>query len=203
MKKTTKALLMAACALALVLTTVMGTVAYLTNTATVENTFTVGKVEITMDEAPVNENGVADTEADRVTANKYKLMPGHTYDKDPIIHVDENSEDCWLFIKVENGIAAVEKTGETSIDAQLKAEGNWSVVDAANHVYAYKETVSKNANIDTFKTFTVDGEKTADDLKDLDGATINVTAYAVQADGFDTAEAAWAACGNELNPANP
>jgi len=62
---------------------VFGTLAYLTATDTVTNTFTVGKVQITLDEAPVDANGET-TDGDRVKKNNYHLLPGHEYDKDPI-----------------------------------------------------------------------------------------------------------------------
>ena len=56
-----------------------GTIAYLTSTDKVENSFTVGKVAITLDESKVDINGTAVTSAARVKANTYKLMPGHPY----------------------------------------------------------------------------------------------------------------------------
>ena len=96
--KKSKAILMALCAVLLVAASVMGTLAYLTSTDTVVNTFTVGKVEITLDEADVNADGTPVQGADRVDANEYHLLPGHTYAKDPIVHVDADSEDCYLFV---------------------------------------------------------------------------------------------------------
>ena len=54
MKTRSKALVLTLCAVLLVVATVMGTMAYLTSTDTVTNTFTVGKVAITLDEAKVN-----------------------------------------------------------------------------------------------------------------------------------------------------
>ena len=79
MKKTRKILLMAACAVLLVCISVGATVAYLTSVDSVTNTFTVGKVAITLDEAKVTEYGVAVEGAARVKANTYKLIPGHEY----------------------------------------------------------------------------------------------------------------------------
>ena len=111
-----------ACAVILVMATVCATVAYLQSTSAVTNTFTAGQVTITIDEAKVDEYGVAEAGAERVVANTYKLIPGHSYTKDPTIHVDENSEKCWLFVKVENEITAIEAAGDTSIAAQM-AEG--------------------------------------------------------------------------------
>lgn len=88
------------------------TIAYLkSQTDVVQNTFTVGKVSISLDEAKVNTNGqlldangdVWDSEgtvpkADRVLENEYKLIPGRTYVKDPTVRVSEDSEACVLFL---------------------------------------------------------------------------------------------------------
>ncbi len=57
MKKKTKALMLVLCAVLLVTASVLGTMAYLTSTDQVVNTFTVGKVAITLDEAKVNADG--------------------------------------------------------------------------------------------------------------------------------------------------
>lgn len=199
MKKTTKALLMAACALALVLTTVMGTVAYLTSNDTVKNTFTVGKVKITLDETKVTPDGKIDTtDSTPVKANEYKLMPGHTYVKDPTIHVDADSEDCWLFVKVENGLETVEATDDDSyktIANQLTANG-WTLVEGK--VYAYNDKAAASEDITVFDNFKIKGDVNATALEAVKDATIVVTAYAVQADGFDTAVDAWAACGADF-----
>ena len=114
MKKTLTVLL----ALVLVIAmSVAGTMAYLTSTDSVTNTFTVGNVKITLDEAKASEYGVADNTVARVQKNEYKLIPGHSYTKDPTIHVDANSEDCYLFVKVENGIVDLEAAGATTIAA--------------------------------------------------------------------------------------
>ena len=68
MKTKSNALLMTLCAVLLVAASVLGTMAYLTSTDEVENTFTVGNVKITLDESKVDQNGNA-VEGDRVTAN--------------------------------------------------------------------------------------------------------------------------------------
>ena len=95
MKTKSKALLLTLCAVLLVAASVLGTMAYLTSTAKVENTFTIGKVEITLDETDVtNPNGP------RVKANSYKLMPGTTYTKDPTVTVLKGSEDSYVRMKV-------------------------------------------------------------------------------------------------------
>lgn len=100
MKTKSKALLLTLCAVLLVAASVLGTMAYLTSTAKVENTFTVGKVEIKLDEAKVTADGIPVEGAARVTENSYKLMPGNTYTKDPTVTVLKGSEDSYVRMKV-------------------------------------------------------------------------------------------------------
>ena len=195
MKSGKKALLLALCAVLLVAATVMGTMAYLTSQDQVINTFTIGKVAIKLDEAKVNEEGVAVEPAERVRENAYHLMPGHSYTKDPTVHVAADSEDSWIFVKVENGIAAFENTTST-IESQITANG-WKALDGVDGVY-YKEYTKADANTDLA---VFDNFKIADDANEKNGwsdisttdTKVTVTAYAIQADGFTTPEAAWAA----------
>ena len=195
-----KALLVVACALLLVAASVFGTMAYLTSTDTVTNTFTVGKVKITLDEAKVEQNGTAVIPAVRVDNNSFKLMPGHSYTKDPTVHVDAASEDSWIFVKVENGIAAfeaatsTEEGGYKTIADQIDAKG-WTALDGVTGVY-YKSysKVTTDANLVVFENF-----KMADNANEVNGwgnisadtTKVTVTAYAVQKDGFENANAAW------------
>lgn len=85
-------ILVSVAALALVAAiSIGGTLAYLTSQATVTNTFSVGNIKITLDEAQLDKDGmnllnkdnkvVTDVAlAARTNENTYKLMPGHTYD---------------------------------------------------------------------------------------------------------------------------
>ena len=100
MKTKSKALLLTLCAVLLIAASVLGTMAYLTSTAKVENTFTIGKVEIKLDEAKVTADGIPVEGAARVTANSYKLMPGTTYTKDPTVTVKAGSEESYVRMKV-------------------------------------------------------------------------------------------------------
>ena len=193
MKTARKVLIIALCAVLLVSISVMGTMAYLTSQASVTNTFTVGKVGIELDEALVDANGkeITDENAKRVKENKYKLLPGLDYDKDPTIRVASDSENCWLFVKVENGIAAIESG---SIATQM-AEQGWTLVDGTTNIYGRAAANKAGDNVVVFENFKVDGAKDAAAINALKDAKIIVTAYAVQADGFDTAAAAWTAAG--------
>ena len=188
MSNSKKTLLMLACAVMLVLVSVMGTMAYLTSTDTVTNTFTVGNVAITLDETDVD-NSTAD--ADRDKENAYNLLPGHKYTKDPIIHVAANSEDCYLFVKVEDEIAAIEDA--KTVATQMRELG-WTAVKGETNIFAYNSIISKSASaqdVKVFNDFTIKGDVNNTTLAGYKGKTIKVTAYAVQADGFTSAEDAW------------
>ena len=193
MKTKTKALALALCAVLLVVSTVFVTMAYLTSkTDVVTNTFTVGKVTITLDEAKVTADGEKVQGADRVKENKYHLIPGHFYVKDPTIHVANGSEECWLFVKVENGLANAEASGATSIESQMANKG-WTKVEGTD-VYAYATKQAAGANVIVFDSFTIAGST---DVSLYEDAKIIVTAYAIQADGFASAAEAWTIAGGE------
>lgn len=183
MRTKTKALVLALCAVLLVVTTVFVTMAFLTSEDSVQNTFTVGEVTISLDELDVDDSDNDGFTTDRDKANEYKLIPGKTYTKDPTIHVGAKSEPCYLFVKVENGLESAEADGKTTIAEQMKSNG-WTLVDGQTNIYVYKEVVTAEtgANIVVFNSFTIDGETAVADYKD---AKINVTAYAIQAEGFE------------------
>lgn len=191
MKKKTKALMLVLCAVLLVTASVLGTMAYLTSTDKVVNTFTVGKVAITLDEAQVDLDGTPVADAARVKQNAYHLLPGHTYTKDPTVHVQANSEDSFIFVKVENGIASYE--AGTTIAAQIAANG-WTALDGVENVY-YK-TYTKRAestDLPVFGNFTIANHADAADSWNNFSAETNVTvtAYAVQTSGFNSETDAW------------
>lgn len=206
-----KALLVVACALLLVAASVFGTMAYLTSTDTVTNTFTVGKVNIKLDEAKANPDGSLVANAARVKANSYKLLPGHTYNKDPMVTVLSGSESSYVkmtvtFSKANELDAIFTPTGAdlTSIfkgynAANWIAKGNTKDTTANTRTYEfwYKEAVgapTADVALDAlFDSITVPGEITAEQLATIEGMTITVNAYAIQADGFADADAAWKA----------
>jgi len=201
MKRTKKILAMLLCATLLVTGTVAVTVAYLTSTTkVVNNTFTVGKVAITLDEADVTEYGVKETDS-RVIANKYKLIPGHNYLKDPTIHVGptEASENVLLFVKVVNGLAGIEAA--TTIENQMLAKGWEKLTGVANVWYwtgdsdSSKVTeipvaVADDKDVVVFDEFTL---KSDAKVEGYAAASITIEAYGVQADGFEnkTATEVW------------
>lgn len=191
MKKKTKALMLVLCAVLLVTASVLGTMAYLTSTDKVVNTFTVGKVAITLDEAKVKEDGTPVAGAARVKGNAYHLLPGHGYTKDPTVHVQANSEDSFIFVKVENGIANYE--AGTTIAAQIAANG-WKPLEGVANVYYKAYTKSAEiTDLPVFGHFTIaDNANAADSWNNFSAETnVTVTAYAVQTSGFNSETDAW------------
>lgn len=203
MKTRSKALLLSLCAVLLVAASVLGTMAYLTDSEAVTNTFTVGQVHLTLDEADVKPDGTKDGD-ERVQENTYHLIPGRTYIKDPTIYVSDDSEDCYLFVKVENGIKDIEINNDANKTiAQQMTSLDWNAVEGVDDLYvlakgdANKYAVSKGAKVEVFKNFTIDGDKVVNvpdgetvpegkvDLSAYASATVKVTAYAVQAAGFE------------------
>lgn len=232
MKKSSKTLLMMFSAVTLVATSVFGTIAYFTDSDSATNTFTVGQVLLDLDEAKVNTDGtyVRDIE-NRDIKNKYHLMPGHTYIKDPTVHVEAKSENCYVFVTVKNQIAEIEWNDDDtydSIEKQMKSNGWEVLIEKVNDVnknvkkddldvFVYngdkadRYIVPKNTDqtdLIVFENFRIDGDSVIgrgdstgaaptgmhyiEDYKTVgEEGTIVVTAYAVQADGFETALAAW------------
>lgn len=186
MKTARKALLIALCAVLLVAASVMGTLAYLTSTTeVVTNTFSIGQVGCTLDEAKVDEYGEPVEGAGRVVGNTYKLIPGHKYTKDPTVHMSSTTEDAWLFVKVENGISAIE--ADTKIADQMGTIG-WTPVAEGSNIFYYKDAVSANDNIVVFNNFTIADNAEVDQYAN---ANITIQALAIQKDGFENAMAAW------------
>ena len=213
MKKTKKILALALAAVMLVCTTVAATVAYLTaNTGVVNNTFTVGSVAIELDEAlvdiygekylKVENNAEVETtkgSEDRVKGNDYKLIPGHTYIKDPTVYVNGGSEPCYVFVKV-----AVSSNVNGVLD-NFAINSDWIELASVENVYYYKDVVDarsiatsvKVALTPVFTQFKVLDSANVSVVTSTDA--ISVDAYAVQADGFDSAAAAWAAAPTTWN----
>lgn len=190
---------------ALLATCFAGTYAYLIDSEAQKNTFTTGNVLITLDEAEVknvNGNLVATGEriVDGAKAQTYHLFPAMTVTKDPTITLDASSEDAWIAAKItfsKPEVYALLSGGVLKTDAVV-------VEQKDNVVYVYVKAVqSKNAKIVLFDTLTVPYTYGNTEMTALNGMTIDVKAYAVQANGFATCQAAMQAAFSGEFPANP
>lgn len=219
MKKSVKALLVVLCVVLLVACGVMGTLAYLTAADEVVNTFTVGDVNIKLDEADVDSNGTVIEGADRVKGNEYHLIPGRTYVKDPTVTVLKGSEESYVRMKVTiSCISQLRGILGDDFLPQNYVEG-WdntvwvyetTVEDPQNNTVTYEFRYHEKVNAfeaaeditleALFTSFTLPGEITGEQLATISGLQINVVGNAIQAVGFENDEAgAWAAFDAQVN----
>lgn len=168
-----------------------GTLAYLTSTPdAVENTFTIGNISIDLKEHEYKDGALTATEVNKNTYEK--ILPGQTLPKDPFVRMNVNSEASYVYVAVENGLG---QYGTLNID-----QNAWAVVQSYRDftIYSY---IGKNATNQVvgatgdnsvelepvFTTVTIDKDITsADVMNSLNGAKINVYAFAIQADGLDS-----------------
>lgn len=212
--KAKKVMALALAAVMLIATSVALTVAYLIDSDQVKNTFTVGKVYIELDETDVDLYGVKDGE-DRVEANEYKLIPGHTYIKDPVVHVEKGSEKSYVRILVtitdlEDVKAAFGTDHETGYFLPQNHVAGWDPAvwltkgvkeatdgKSATYEFWYNGVVDAReaeADVDLpalFTSITVPDAATNTQILALEEMQIDIVAHAIQADGFDTADEAW------------
>lgn len=211
MKSYAKVLVVVLCAILLVVGSVMGTLAYLTDRQAVVNTFTVGDVEIKVDETPVTPDGEPIPGKDRVEKNNYHLIPGQSYTKDPAMTVVKGSEESYVRMMVTiNCISELRAIFGADFLPHEFIEGK------DNNIWVYKSTVENGNNtvtyefryhttVDAFEAtkdvileplFTkinVPGEITGEQLATIADLQIRVEGHAIQTLSFDNADAAWAA----------
>ncbi|MBE6634023.1 MAG: hypothetical protein E7620_06750 [Ruminococcaceae bacterium] len=161
-------------ALALVLmcgTCIGGTYAWLmAKSDTIQNSFTVGKVAITLEET---------------TGNEYKMIPGATVAKDPKVTVKSGSEECYVFVKVD-------ATNVANVLVYEIADGWTMLTETATSVVYYREQAATDADVayDVLKNNQI---TVAEDVNvNTAAATLNFTAYAIQKTGMTDAADAWA-----------
>lgn len=171
-KKILTSLALIICVLALTIGT---TLAWLTDQSDkIENTFTVGDINIELEES------------DNLDL---KIVPGKEITKDPQVTVLANSEKCYLFVKLEK---------VNNFDAYMTfemAEG-WTALDGVNGVYYRLVDLSENnQTFDVIKddTIIVDSELTKTELAVANASKpqLNVQAFAVQELGSTNASEAW------------
>ncbi len=170
-----------------VLCVVGGSVAWLmTSTDPIKNVFTYGDITITLEET---------------TGSSYKMVPGNTISKDPKVTVLADSEDCWLFVKIEESDDA-----KLSDYISYSVATGWKELDGAKGVY-YQE-VNNSTNDTVYSILSADEvtvkqtvtKEMISELDDTNYPSLTFTAYAVQRDAdieaIDTAAEAWALIGS-------
>ena len=187
MKK--KKTIIAAVVLMLVLL-VGGLIAYFTDTEDVTNTFTIGKVDITLTE-PIWD-GADDTNDNKIPDYAEKMLPGTEIDKDPTVTVAADSADAYVFVKVEVPcVGTAEKRREVFT---YTLESGWAELDeaektcdanaVATHVYAHSAAMAANDTAKLFSTVILDEDLTQEEADGL-VAEMPINAYAIQKENVD------------------
>lgn len=176
-----------------------GTVALLRDADASRNTFTLGEVAIALNESEA----------------EYKMIPGVPIDKDPSITVDPSSSDCWLFAKLTPSDNFAEYM------AFAPNTENWTPLatsDGSVLLYMLVDTPEeKNVPFSLLAgDYIADGNviytweddqvlvlpsvtKAMMDEAEGSEPTLTVSAYAIQAAGFDNVDDAWAAMQQSLS----
>ena len=124
-KKSRKPLAVLLAVALLVVCAVGGTMAWLTSSpGAVTNSFTIGNINIELTEKTTD----------------YKMIPGHTIDKDPVVTVKAGSEDCYVFVEVteECGVAGKSFGDYIMYSVNLKdsaGNGNFQALTGHSGVY--------------------------------------------------------------------
>lgn len=195
MKKKLITIMLIACVAAITVST--ASLAYFTDTKTVENTFAVGDVTIKLDEAKVElVNEHAQLIAGERTENNQsygKLYPGFEIQKDPTI-TNAGSEAAYVGAKVvistTNGITDANCFEDLLKGGLLADATNATVSKRINantyEIYiVYKNELTKGAAIELFETLSVPDNYDNAKMAQLEGMKITVTAYAVQSAGMN------------------
>lgn len=206
-----------------------GSLAFFTDTSKATNTFTVGDVDITLDEAPVKKDGdkwVPDTTADRTEeGNRYEdVYPGAVLPKDPTVH-NVGTNDAYVRVQVQVNKAVLacydgdgwnakfddfldgslnEKwvigSPITETDPETGIETVTFVINYTERLAADKDTTPVFTKIKVFEGW--DNEE-VNDLGLAEGTHIVILAEAIQAEGFDPdMNAAWEAYAKQEFPSN-
>lgn len=211
MKK--KILALSMCIALAAIAIVGASLAYFTDTKTATNTFTMGNVQIKLDETDIK-----NPEGDRVASNEYNVYPGAVVTKDPIVHnTGKNGAYIRATVNVSNWMNLVAayypdfkvtfpndsyKAALNLLVGEL-GEG-WSVVEVVagdtftvgqfdvKFILKYDGVLAAGADTTAmFQTVTIPAGIDNANADSFD--EVKVVAQAIQADGFTTWDAAFAA----------
>ena len=206
--KRKKTWLIVACTVMVLAVSVVGTIAYLTDTTgPVVNTFTMGNL---LDD-PLNfvlkEHQATDTDKDgvytlddtkEVNTNTYTVLPGVDLPKDPFVKTNETLKlDAYVFVEVVDGTGTalhftVDSEKWTELSGKTGPKGG-------GKVYVMKDNggiAEAGASLGPI-TILTDNEITVDNAAITDaaaqfGGTVTFYGYMIQAGGFTDYNAAWA-----------
>ena len=193
-----------------------GTLAWLiAETDPVVNTFTVGNIKITLAEDGANDvNGTL--------TQSFKMVPGTEHVKAPKVTVEGGSEACWLFVKVEESCSVDGQTFSEFVQyginedvwgaTPVESGTGWAVygVEVASNTadqifYVLGDCVTP-ATADQYDNGCVKipsnvTKAMMDKVTDANAPKLTFTAYAIQSENLNAANAAaaWAQIKSDLS----
>lgn len=121
---------------------------------------------------------------------KYENKDEYEKSKDnSMVEIDSNSDQCFVFLKVD-------KLGKCDGCAKVEYDSsNWKLLDGTSNVYytyVNEEEAEHGKELPALFKITGGQEEYVEYFEDSDdSATLNVSAYAIQTDGFLDASDAW------------
>ena len=157
MKKAKKIVALLLCAVLLIGASVAGTVAYLTSKDTVTNTFTVGNIQLNLNES---DESTSDTTDRTETGNAYHLLPNQTYTKDPTVWVKEGSEEAYIrmIVTVDNysNMLAAFKSDASYDNDYIVSDASTVLTGSAGEMVILDKLVDRNVGAWECVKFTQD-----------------------------------------------
>ena len=194
---------------------ITGTVAWLMDaTEPVTDTFVMGHVDIMLIDADDANDGlwsasehyaaaVNDANYGLYNDSKFKLIPGAVIQFNPAVKVGANSENCYVFIKIEKTNSTFGDPADDAYEYNLTSE--WESIGEG--IYGCKNVLKAND-----EQTIIDGGKLTVNVNLTNGAitsepTIKFTAYAIQStylpDGADTLSEIWDLIDPNTTPYTP
>lgn len=193
-----------------------GTLAYFTDEDSQRNTFTMGEVRIELFEHGYDPEANALTDKKVAGVDGYVLVPGTVLPKDPTVTVKAGSEDCWVFVEVQdaasvpfdvNGDGKVSEGEALGFDAFVSYEvdsANWTHLEG-DVWYCAAEDVAADRKIKVIGYEDASGgwhpnevlvrpdvtEQMMKEMAEHNRPILALKAYACQMEGFDSAAEAW------------
>lgn len=190
MKKRMTAIALVVCLLAIGI--VGATMSYFTDKETSTNTFTMGKgifIDLSETSTADEANGVLAGVRNNDGGYEYtKVLPGLVYSKVPTVTVEPGSVDAWVIVTATvptvydfDGLLTQTNDGYT---LEKKTVG-----DKTTYYFYYNDAKAAGDTVTPFTQVTINPALTQDIAGEAFDIVVN--AYAIQAEGFDSAYAAY------------
>lgn len=159
-----------------------GTVAWLMDDEEAVNTFAIGRIDIKLTEPSWPSSDALQ-----------KLYPGAVIGKDPTVTVEANSENCFVYVMIENELnSAIPNAVSLDVDT-----AHWDLIKTFGNrsLYCYHSKIETATSPSVLeKVFTHvsvdDTAVTEANISLLHGKTIKVQAYAHQSEAIEQNEVA-------------